>query len=75
MNFNTQINTVCKNAHFQLYKIKQLRKYLSPSATTKLINSFITSNLDYCNQLYHGLPQYQINKLQSIQNTAAIKSN
>ena len=69
--FNPQINAVCKKAHFQLHKIRQLRKYLSPFATTALVNSLVSSNLDYCNQLYYGLPKYQIKKLQLIQNTAA----
>jgi hypothetical protein len=36
-----------------------------------LIDDFETTSLDYCNSLLNGLPQYQIKKLQYVQNAAA----
>ena len=47
------------------------RKYLNKSSTEKLVNSLVTSNLDYCNSLLYGLPSSKLNRLQRIQNTAA----
>ena len=35
------------------------------------MHAFINSKLDFCNSLLHGLPKYEINKLQSGQNAAA----
>ena len=37
----------------------------------RIIHTFITSKLDYCNAILYGLPQAQLDKLQCIQNTAA----
>ena len=36
-----------------------------------LIHSFITSRVDYCHGLLHGLPAYQPQKLQRVQKAAA----
>ena len=34
------------------------------------MHAFINSKLDFCNSLLYGLPKYDINKLQSVQNAA-----
>ena len=55
-------------------KIRQISYYqecLTPSAAETLIHAYITSRLDYCNGLLHGLPTNLVAKLQSILNTAA----
>ena len=35
------------------------------------MHAFIISKLDFCDSLLYGLPKYEINKLQSVQNAAA----
>ena len=37
----------------------------------RLVNALVISRLDYCNCLLYGIPKYQRDKLQRIQNTAA----
>ena len=51
--------------------IRRIRKYLSRRCTETLVHAFITARIDYCNSLVYGIPDYRINKLQRIQNTAA----
>ena len=35
------------------------------------MRAFVNSKLDFCNSLLHGLPKYEINKPQGVQNAAA----
>ena len=36
-----------------------------------LIHAFVSSHLDYCNALLFGVPKYQLDRLQKVQNAAA----
>ena len=58
-------------AFYYLYNIRRIRKYLSKECIETLIHAFISSRLVYCNSLLYGLPAYQIQKLQRVQNSAA----
>ena len=66
-----QVNSICKSAFFRLRNISRIRKYLSRTATERLIHAFVTSKLDSYNSLLYGLPKYCIQKLQSVLNAAA----
>ena len=58
-------------AFYYLYNIRWISKYFSKECTETLIHTFISSPLNYCNSLLYGLPSYQIQKLQRVQNSAA----
>ena len=68
-----QVSAVCKSGLFHLRNIARIKKHLSfrIQSSQVLIHAFITSKLGYCNSLYHGLPDYLIQKLQYVQNSAA----
>jgi len=53
------------------YHIRELRPYLDFKTTSTIATSIVHSKLDYSNSLYYNLPQYQIKKLQNIQNSLA----
>ena len=69
MKFNTRITKSCNAAFFHIFNIRRIRKFLSED-TTRTVNAFVTSRLDYCNCLLYGLPAIYLNKLR-VQNTAA----
>ena len=71
MSFSEQINSVSKSCHFHIRDIRRIRHLLPLSAATALANSLVSSKLDYCNSLYSGISQSNLNKLQRIQNSLA----
>ena len=71
LSLERHVNNVCKNAYYQIKCIGRIRKYLDLDSTKTLIHAYVTSRLDYCNSLLFGLPKYQIQKLQRVQNAAA----
>ena len=60
---NAHIGKVCSKAFFGLYKIRQIRKFLSRD---QCVHAFVTSHLDYCNSLLYGVSQYQMDRLQRV---------
>ena len=52
MAMTTHIGKACNEAFFCLYKIGQIRNFLSEEATVTLIQAFVTSHLDYCNSFF-----------------------
>ena len=71
MSFSDQINSVSKSCHFHIRDIRRIRHLLPLSTATALANSLVSSKLDYCNSLYSGISQTNLNKLQRIQNSLA----
>ena len=71
MSFTDQINSLSKSCHFHIRDIRRIRHLRPLSAATALANSLVSSKLDYCNSLYNGISQANLNKIQRIQNTLA----
>ena len=65
------ITKTCSVAFYHLHNIRRIRKSLSIDAAATLVHSFVGSRIDFCNSLLHGLPKYQLDKLERVQNTAA----
>ena len=70
MQMNVHIGKICSKALDRLY-IRQIRKFLTVQSTKTPVHAFISSHLDYCNALLFGLPKYQLDRLQKVQNAAA----
>ena len=63
---------ICKTGFYHPRNIAIVRKFLSHKHCEILIHAFVTSRLDFCNSILSGLPQYLIEKLQYVQNSAAL---
>ena len=71
MTMEKHVSSVCRSGYGQLRQIGHIRKYLTTDATKSLVNSLVTSRMDYCNALLYGIPKLLLDKLQRLQNTSA----
>ena len=65
------ISSIVKTCFHQLREFRRIRSFIPKSAAIIFANAFIHSRMDYCNNLFYGLPKYSINRLQRIQNSVA----
>jgi len=66
-----QVSYVCKNCYIGLYQISQIRSYITQDAAAIIVSALVTSKLDCLNSLLYGIPDYQLKRLQLVQNNAA----
>ena len=71
MKMNDQINSILKSCYHHNRSISKIKKYLTRNTLEKMIHAFVSSRLDNLNSLLINIPEYQIRRLQLIQNHAA----
>ena len=71
LTFKHYIKIKCKTAKMELLKLKTIRPVLTIEAGNTLAMGTIISHVDYCNGIYSGLPETDLNKLQRVQNITA----
>ena len=71
LNMRSHINNTIRACYAQLRPVAQIRRYLTTEAASKLYHAFITSRLDNMNSLLYKLLDYQIHRLQLVQNSTA----
>jgi len=54
-----------------LTNIGKIRRFLDQKTSASLVNALVIPQLDHCNSLLIGLPQYELQKLQKVFNTGA----
>ena len=67
----SHVNQICKKACLAIRKIGRIRKYLDKESAEKLVHAFVSPQLDCGNSVLFGLPEFQLAKLQRLQNKAA----
>jgi hypothetical protein len=71
LSMHEHITNTCRACYLHLRKIASIRRYITREASEAVVHALITSGLDYANSLVYGLPKYQVNRLQRVQNMAA----
>jgi len=71
MTRTAHVSQLVRGCFYQLRRIKTIRKFIPTLTAVVLINSFIVSRVDYCNSLLEGLPICQLERIQSVLNSAS----
>ena len=71
LNFIPHFNSVRKTSYYHLKNIAKILPLVNQPSKETLVHAFVTSRLDFCNSLFTGLTDKDLNKLQLIQNAAA----
>ena len=71
LKLHKHITEKCKIASCNLYSIWCIRDTLMVEACKQVVQLLVISHLDYCNSIFMGMPEKEINQMQKIQNSAA----
>jgi len=71
LTFSDQISALSKSCCYHIRELRCIRPYLDFKTASTIATSIVHSKLDYCNSLYHNLPNYQLNRLQQTQDSLA----
>ena len=71
LTLNSHISKMLKDSYSHLSILKKLTRYTSESVRKQLVESSIFSRLDYCNNLFIDVPQYQVRRMIKLQKSCA----
>jgi len=71
LSLDAHITAVCRSGYYQLWQLLLKTGSLSADAAKTLLQAFISSRVDYCNTILHGVSDWLMRRLQSVQNAAA----
>ena len=64
LSFKKHIPERCKNAMWNLHKLKHIRKFLDQETCNTLVCGLVLAHLDYANAILADLPNVEIAKMQ-----------
>ena len=72
LNFRkTHVSQTCRACFYHTRDLRQIQKSLSADLAKQIAVALISSKLDYCNSLFHNMPEKDIARLQHVQNCLA----
>ena len=64
------VKKVCRSSNYQLHRISRVRKCFDDVTCAFLVFSLVFPYLDYGNSVFYDLPEYLLDRLQQVQNSA-----
>ena len=71
LSFSPQISMILSQSYKLICNVGKITKYLTVDDIKCLVHAIVVSRIDNCNSLLYGLPDYEINRLQMLQNSCA----
>ena len=71
LNFRKHISQTCRTCFYHIRDLRRIRKSLSLDLAKQIAVALVSSRLDYCNSLFHNIPEKDIARLQRVQNCLA----
>ena len=71
LSFREHIGKVVASCYSVIRKLSKIKDFLTYEQLRTAVSAFVFSVLDYCNSLFFGIQTELIDKLQSVQNSAA----
>ena len=71
LNFRKHISQTCRTCFHYIRDLRRIRKNLSLDLAKQIAVALASSKLDYCNSLFHNMPEKDIARLQRVQNCLA----
>ena len=68
LNFRKHISQIFRAYFYHIRDLRRIRKSLSLDLAKQIAVTLVGSKLDYCNSLFHNMPEKDIARLQSVQN-------
>ena len=71
MSMRQPVNYTSRTARFHLRNISRIKRYIPEESCKLVVQSLVTSRLDYSNGLLYRIPKSAVSILQSVQNSSA----
>ena len=71
LNFRKHISQTCRACFYHIRDLRRIRKSLSLDLAKQIAVALVSSKSDYCNSLFHNMPEKDIARLQRVQNCLA----
>jgi len=71
LSFNTHVDNLCRTGYYHIRGIRRIRNVISESDANALASSFVQTRLDYCNSLLFNTSEFNLNRMQRLQNCLA----